>query len=163
LCYRLIIQSALKALQYAGVDELDKFLNSNYGSMRIGVQMSTSLEGTKPIKCGPMKTLHNGTCKYPVCQPSPKRGVARTVLRCPVSQHPPLLFRFSLSRIRFFYAHDACCIDVTLVASYHHLSLPPPSARLLPPRMEEIPKYLRRGGDLLLQWPAGARHQSTQR
>ena len=113
------------------------------------VQMSTSLEGTQPIKCGPMKTLHNDTCKYLVCHPSPKQGVARTEQRCTVRQHPPLLFRFSLPRTLCFDAHDTCCIDVTLVASYHHLSLPPPSARLLPPRMEEIPKCLRdlrRGG-----------------
>jgi hypothetical protein len=82
------------------------------------------------------------------------------VRRAPASSpSAPLL----LPRIRCFDAHDACCIHITLIASYPHLSLPPPFARPLPPRMEGFPKRPQDLQHLLLQWPAGARHQSMRR
>ena len=82
------------------------------------------------------------------------------VRRAPASSPsaPPLL-----PRIRCFDAHDACCIHITLIASYPHLPLPPPFARPLPPRMEGFPKRPQDLQHLLLQWPAGARHQSMRR
>ena len=82
------------------------------------------------------------------------------VCRAPASSpSAPLL----LPRIRCFDAHDACCIHITLIALYPHLPLPPPFARPLPPRMEGFSKRPQDLQHLLLQWPAGARHQSLRR
>ena len=165
MCYRLIIQSAFKALQYAGVDELDKFLNSNYGSMRIGVQMSTSLEGTQPIKCGPMKTLHNDTCKYLVCHPSPKRGVTRTEQRPYASIHPFCSVSLYLAPVVLTHMIRAALMSPSSLRIIIYLCRrrPPGCFRRGWRRFQSACATSGGGGDLLLHWPAGARHQSTRR